>query len=73
MNLYALEKQVDLRLSDARAAGMDAALLASLDAGHRGGTSVLAMIVAMWAGRHQLRPGASARAGGPQGDSVGAS
>lgn len=65
MNLYMLEKQVDSRLRDARAAGAHAALVASVDAGRRAGTSVLAMIAAMWKGRHQLRPGASARAAGP--------
>ena len=51
-NLYALEKQVQSKLGDARAMSAQAALLSSLRAERRLRPPVLAMIAAMFTGRH---------------------
>lgn len=64
MNLYALEKQVESKLSDARVAGVRAALLSSLQAEHRTWVAVVATVVTRWTGRDRSLRGASARVSG---------
>ncbi len=64
-NLYALEKQVQSRLSDARAAGARATLISSLREERRAHVSVVAVVAAaMWTGRRRLLRRASAGAPG---------
>jgi hypothetical protein len=64
MNLYALEKQVQSKLQDARAAGARAGLISSLRRERSGGSSVLAGIATMWESRHRLLRRVSAGASG---------
>jgi hypothetical protein len=61
-NLYALEKQVQARLGDARAAGARATLISSLREERRARVSILAIVAAMWTGRRRLQRRASAGA-----------
>ena len=59
-NLYALEKQIQSRLRDARAAGAQATLISSLRQERRAHVSILAIVAAMWTGRRRLLRRASA-------------
>lgn len=63
-NLYALEKQVESRLQDARAAGARAALFSSLRGGNGGvWSSILTVLTTIRTRRRMLRR-MSARASG---------
>lgn len=55
MNMYALEKQVEMRLREARAASAREALVASLRAGRSSRFSVLSALGALATGRWLLR------------------
>jgi hypothetical protein len=55
INLYALEKQVEARLRDAREARARAALVSSLRIGARARSAVVAAVVARWTGRRAMR------------------
>ena len=54
-NLYALEKHVDAKLRDARAAAARAALVSLPGVGRRARFAVLATVVRTWIGRRALR------------------
>lgn len=53
-NLYALEKQVQSKLKDARAVGARMALLSSLRAESATRASLLATLATMWTSRRRL-------------------
>jgi hypothetical protein len=63
-NLYALEKHVQSKLKDARAAGARAALLSSLRAKGSTRLSLLATVATIWTGRRRLFHRVSAGAPG---------
>ena len=61
-NLYALEKHVQSKLADARAACLRAALISSMRENRVAHVSVLAKLATMWVGRRRLLRRASAAA-----------
>jgi hypothetical protein len=65
-NLYALEKQVEAKLRDARKTRAETALVSALRAGHRARFAGVAAVLARWAGGRaigRMRPSADSRAG----------